>query len=102
MTDRPRPDPEVRQQIRIRVRIGSHRRCDRFLLLAAKGTSASFHKSRGRHECRPPAWALVSACLPRLVGMSAPNPFTLLDFQRKFPDEEACERHLAKWRWPKG
>lgn len=34
--------------------------------------------------------------------MNPPVPKTLQDFQRQFSTELACERYLAKWRWPKG
>ena len=30
------------------------------------------------------------------------SPETLRDFQERFPDEDACERYLFTWRWPKG
>ncbi|EKE10195.1 MAG: ISSod11, transposase, partial [uncultured bacterium] len=29
-------------------------------------------------------------------------PITILDFQRMFPDEEACLRYLERVRWPNG
>jgi Zn ribbon nucleic-acid-binding protein/transposase-like protein len=29
-------------------------------------------------------------------------PRTILEFQRRFPDEEACEAYLAECRWPDG
>lgn len=35
--------------------------------------------------------------------MSTPDaPTTLLEFQRRFGDEEACQAYLEAWRWPKG
>ena len=34
--------------------------------------------------------------------MNPPVPKTLQDFQRQFSTERACERYLARWRWPKG
>jgi len=38
-----------------------------------------------------------------LGGMAdAPFPTTLLEFQRTFPDEQACVAHLERLRWPKG
>jgi len=34
--------------------------------------------------------------------MKQPVPLTLLDFQKRFPTDAACERYLFRWRWPKG
>lgn len=34
--------------------------------------------------------------------MNTPVPSTLLDFQKLFSTEAACERYLARWRWPNG
>ena len=34
--------------------------------------------------------------------MKATNPTTILDFQRRFDSEEACEEVLFEWRWPDG
>lgn len=36
------------------------------------------------------------------VHTSPEYPVTLLDFQRMFPDEEACLQYLEKIRWPNG
>jgi len=34
--------------------------------------------------------------------MRTTNPTTILEFQRHFDSEEACERVLFQWRWPEG
>lgn len=34
--------------------------------------------------------------------MLGPFPRTLLEFQRAFPDEEACAAYLEAVRWPDG
>lgn len=34
--------------------------------------------------------------------MADRNPSTLLEFQRRFSTEAACERALFRWRWPRG
>ncbi len=28
--------------------------------------------------------------------------YSLIEFQKAFPDDEACKKHLAQQRWPKG
>lgn len=28
--------------------------------------------------------------------------YSLIEFQKAFPDDEACEKHLTQQRWPKG
>lgn len=34
--------------------------------------------------------------------MRTNSPETLLEFQRRFPDDAACEAFLIQWRWPEG
>ena len=34
--------------------------------------------------------------------MQPTNPSSVLEFQRRFGTEEACERYLFAWRWPNG
>jgi transposase-like protein len=38
----------------------------------------------------------------KLAPMKSTNPTTILDFQRRFDTEEACEAVLFRWRWPDG
>ena len=44
----------------------------------------------------------VSLPAGSLAVMNAINPTTILDFQRRFDSEEACEAVLFQWRRPDG
>ncbi len=57
------------------------------------------------HGTEASAYAPESAGVgawPYSSGMKATNPSTLLEFQRRFDSEEACEEYLFDWRWPDG